>query len=201
MSRGIHPTASIHPTAVVDEPVSIGANTRIWHFCHVMSGAEIGDDCILGQNCFVAATAIIGHRVKVQNNVSVYDGVVLEDEVFCGPSLVFTNVNNPRSAISRKSEYQQTLVGRGATLGANATITPGASLGEFCFVAAGAVVCQDIRAYELVAGVPAVHKGWMSRHGSRLDFEKSGIATCPGTGERYRLTDDGVVLLRSDTRA
>jgi UDP-2-acetamido-3-amino-2,3-dideoxy-glucuronate N-acetyltransferase len=192
MTAGIDPTAVIHPSAVIDLPVSIGARTRIWHFCHVMSGARIGEDCVIGQNCFVAATAVIGNRVKIQNNVSIYDGVILEDEVFCGPSMVFTNVDNPRSAVSRKHEYQQTRARRGATVGANATITPGLTLGEHCFVAAGAVVRSDVRAHELVAGVPAVHKGWMSRHGDRLHFDDHGIALCPTTGERYRATAAGV---------
>jgi len=192
MDHSIDPSARIHPTAVVDAPVSIGARTSIWHFCHVMAGARIGADCVLGQNCFVAATAVVGDRVKLQNNVSVYDGVILEDEVFCGPSMVFTNVDNPRSAVPRKHEYQTTRVARGATIGANATITPGVTLGAYCFVAAGAVVVKDVRAYELVVGVPAVHKGWMSRHGARLAFGADGSAVCPNTGERYRMTETGV---------
>ena len=177
----------VHPTSCVDEPVSIGPGTKIWHFCHVSTGAIIGRDCSLGQNCFVAGGVKIGHGCKIQNNVSIYDGVELEDGVFCGPSMVFTNVMNPRSEVNRKAEYRKTLVRHGATIGANATIVCGITLGRYCFIAAGAVVTQDVPDFALIAGVPGQHKGWMSRHGERLTLDASGIATCPATGEQYRL--------------
>jgi len=154
-----------HPTAVIDEPCEIGAGTKIWHFCHVMKGACIGERCILGQNVFVANDVIIGSNVKIQNNVSVYTGVELEDDVFCGPSCVFTNVINPRSQIVRRSQYQRTLVRRRATIGANATIVCGVTIGRYAFTGAGAVVCRDVPDYALMLGVPARHKGWMSCHG------------------------------------
>lgn len=185
----------IHPTAVVDEGAVIGHGTQIWHFCHVMPGAVIGPDCVLGQNCFVAGGVQIGAAVRIQNNVSVYEGVVVEDEVFVGPSAVFTNVINPRAHFSRRKEYRKTLARRGATIGANATILPGVTLGEHCFVGAGAVVTTDVRSHELVVGVPARHVGWMSRHGERLVFDAAGSATCPATGERYTL-DEGHVRRR-----
>lgn len=191
----MHADVFIHPTAVIDEPVRIGRGTRIWHFCHVMSGADIGEQCVLGQNVFVGAGVRIGNRCKIQNNVSVYQGVELEDEVFCGPSMVFTNVLNPRSAVERKDEYRPTLVRRGATIGANATILCGVTLGRYCFVGAGAVVLRDVPDFALVVGVPARLAGWMSRHGERLDFAADNIARCPATGERYRLADGLVTLL------
>ena len=176
-----------HPTAVIDEPASIGAGTRIWHFCHVMAGAQIGQGCNLGQNVFVAGGVTIGSNVKIQNNVSVYAGVELEDDVFCGPSCVFTNVINPRSEIVRHGEYQRTLVRRGATIGANATIVCGATLGRYSFVGAGAVVRGDVADYALVVGVPARQVGWMSRHGHRLrDADEEGAMVCPESGWRYR---------------
>ncbi len=187
--------AFIHPTAVVDNGAVIGAGARIWHFCHVMGGAVIGEGSSIGQNCFVAAGVRVGVRVKVQNNVSLYEGVELEDEVFVGPSAVFTNVMNPRAAVSRRSEYRPTRVRRGATIGANATLLPGVTLGEYCFVGAGALVRRDVGAYELVGGVPAERLGWMSRHGARLEFDAEGSATCPVTGERYRLADGYVKWL------
>src|SRR5262249_27310450 len=155
------------PTAIIDEPVKIGAGTKIWHFCHVMSGARLGDGCILGQNVFIANDVVIGHNVKIQNNVSVYAGVELEDDVFCGPSCVFTNVGNPRSEIMRRNEYQRTLVKRGATIGANATIVCGHQIGRYAFVGAGATVTSDVPDYALMVGVPARRAGWMSRHGHR----------------------------------
>ena len=184
----------IHPTAVVDEGARIGDETRIWHFCHVMAGAEIGAQCSLGQGCFVSAGARMGSGVRVQNNVSLYDGVVLEDEVFIGPCAVFTNVTNPRAAVSRRAEYQRTVVKRGATVGANATVMPGRTLGRYCFVAAGAVVVHDVPDFALVMGVPARQTGWMSRHGRKLTFDAEGFATCPGSGQRYRLMVDGSVV-------
>jgi len=177
-----------HESAYVDEPCSIGEGTKIWHFCHVMKGAAIGRQCSIGQNVVVASTAVIGNGVKIQNNVSLYDGVVLEDHVFCGPSMVFTNVNNPRSEIVRKSEYRPTLVKRGATLGANCTIVCGHTIGEYAFVAAGAVVTRDVPAYAMVAGVPARQIGWMCRCAAeRLAFDAAGSARCPRCGAAYRL--------------
>ena len=176
-----------HASAVVDEPAEIGDDTKIWHFSHVMSGARIGRRCVLGQNVFVAASVVVGDDVKIQNNVSLYDGVVLEDLVFCGPSAVFTNVLNPRSEISRRSEYQETLVRRGATIGANATIICGATIGRYAFIAAGAVVRGDVPDYALMIGVPARRSGWMSRHGHRLPaVGADGMTRCPSSGWRYR---------------
>lgn len=178
----------VHETSCIDEPASIGRGTKIWHFCHVSSGAIIGADCSIGQNCFVAGGVRIGNGCKIQNNVSVYEGVELEDGVFCGPSMVFTNVMNPRSEVSRKNEYRPTLVRRGATIGANATIVCGVTLGQYCFIAAGAVVTRDVPDFALVAGVPGELKGWMSRLGERLTVDATGVAVCPATGERYRQT-------------
>lgn len=182
---------TVHPTALVDEGARIGPGTRIWHWVHISPGATIGANCSLGQNVFVANRVQIGNRVKIQNNVSVYDNVTLEDDVFCGPSMVFTNVYNPRSAVERKDEYRDTRVRRGATLGANCTIVCGVTIGQYAFVGAGAVVNRDVPDYALMAGVPARQLGWMSRHGERLDLplEGNGEATCPGTGERYVLQD------------
>lgn len=180
--------AMVHPTAVVDSPTSIGRGSKIWHFCHICAGATIGEDCVIGQNGYVASTVTIGNRCRIQNNVSLYDGVSLGDDVFVGPSAVFTNVVNPRAAISRRSEYRATKVGRGATIGANATIVAGVTLGPFCFIAAGAVVTRDVPPYALVVGVPARLLGWMSRAGHRLNFDGADeVAVCPSTGERYRL--------------
>ena len=180
---------SIHPTAIIDEGASIGEGTRVWHWVHVCGGAQIGRDCSLGQGVFVGNRVVLGDNCKVQNHVSIYDAVTLEDDVFCGPSMVFTNVYNPRSAVVRKDEYRPTLVRRGATIGANATIVCGVTLEEYCFVAAGAVVQKDVPAYALVAGVPARQIGWMSAHGERLDLPLEGesSATCPATGETYHL--------------
>lgn len=178
-----------HPTAVIDEGARIGAGTRIWHFCHVSGGASIGRDCSLGQNVFVGDRAEIGNGVKVQNNVSVYDNVTLEDEVFCGPSVVFTNVVNPRAAVSRKDAYRDTRVRWGATLGANCTVVCGVTVGEYAFIGAGAVVTRDVPDFALHIGVPARHAGWMSRHGERLDLplRGEGEAVCPYRGDRYLL--------------
>jgi UDP-2-acetamido-3-amino-2,3-dideoxy-glucuronate N-acetyltransferase len=180
-----------HDSAIVDEGAEIGEGSRVWHFVHVCGGARIGEHVSLGQNVFVGNKVTIGDRCKIQNNVSIYDGVMLEEGVFCGPSMVFTNVYNPRSLVERKDEYRPTLVRRGATLGANCTIVCGATVGEFAFVAAGAVVNRDVKAHALVAGVPARQIGWMSRHGERLDLPLtgSGEAACPATGTRYRLVD------------
>jgi UDP-2-acetamido-3-amino-2,3-dideoxy-glucuronate N-acetyltransferase len=183
----------IHETAVVEEPEAIHESTHVWHFCHVMRGARIGKNVSLGQNCFVASGVVIGDGVRVQNNVSLYQGVELADEVFVGPSAVFTNVANPRATVSRKTEYQATRVGRGATIGANATLLPGVTLGRWSFVAAGAVVTANVPDFALVAGVPARRIGWMSRHGERLELDSEGCARCPATGERYRLENDRLV--------
>jgi UDP-2-acetamido-3-amino-2,3-dideoxy-glucuronate N-acetyltransferase len=183
--------ATIHPNAIVDHGATIGDGTRIWHWVHVCAGARIGSGCSLGQNVYVGNRVTIGNNVKIQNNVSVYDNVTLEDDVFCGPSMVFTNVYNPRAAVSRKTEYRDTLIERGATLGANCTIVCGITVGAWAFVAAGAVVNRDVAPYALVAGVPARHIGWMSRYGERLDLPLSGPgeASCPHTGEIYELRE------------
>jgi UDP-2-acetamido-3-amino-2,3-dideoxy-glucuronate N-acetyltransferase len=184
----------VHESAYVDSPAEIGAGTKIWHFCHVQSGARIGERCILGQNVNVANDVRIGNNVKIQNNVSVYTGVELEDDVFCGPSCVFTNVINPRSQINRHSQYLPTLVRRGATLGANSTIVCGATIGRYAFIGAGAVVRGDVPDYALMLGVPAVRKGWMSRHGHRLEKQDAeGNLVCPESGWRYRETEPGVL--------
>jgi UDP-2-acetamido-3-amino-2,3-dideoxy-glucuronate N-acetyltransferase len=183
-----------HPSAYVDEPCEIGAGTRIWHFCHVMAGARMGERCILGQNVFVADQVIVGNNVKIQNNVSLYTGVELEDDVFCGPSCVFTNVINPRSQIVRHSLYQRTLVRRGATIGANATIVCGATIGRYAFIGAGAVVRGNVPDYALMLGVPARRAGWMSRHGFRLpEPNADGIMVCPESGWHYREAEPGVL--------
>ena len=185
-----------HDTAIIDPGASIGENTHVWHFSHICGGAVIGENCSLGQNVFVANNVVMGSNVKVQNNVSIYDSVTLEDEVFCGPSMVFTNVLNPRSAVSRKHEYRPTLVKRGATLGANCTVVCGVTIGEYAFVGAGAVVTRDIPAFALIMGVPGRQAGWVSRHGERLNLPLTGNgeAICHATGERYRLVDGAVVL-------
>jgi UDP-2-acetamido-3-amino-2,3-dideoxy-glucuronate N-acetyltransferase len=189
------PAPFIHPTAVVASGARIGAGTRIWHFCHVMDGAQIGTECSFGQNCFVAKGVVVGDRVKVQNNVSLYEGVLVEDEVFLGPSVVFTNVTRPRAAVSKQDRYETTRVCRGATLGANATVLPGVTLGEYCFVAAGAVVQKSVPPYALVAGVPARRIGWVSRLGERLELDAEGRAQCPASGERYALSGDRLELI------
>ena len=189
----------IHPSAIVDAGATLGEGSRVWHFSHVCAGAVVGAGCSLGQNVFVANRVVIGDNVRIQNNVSVYDNVTLEDDVFCGPSVVFTNVINPRAAVSRKDEYRDTHVRRGATLGANCTIVCGVTIGEHAFVGAGAVVTRDVPAFALVTGVPARHTGWMSRHGERLELPLQGSAeaACPATGERYRLDGAACRLLPS----
>lgn len=191
------PTASIHPSAIVDEGARIGAGTRIWHWVHVCSGARLGEGCSLGQGVFVGNDVVLGNNVKVQNNVSIYDAVTLEDDVFCGPSMVFTNVVNPRAAVVKKDEYRRTLVKRGASIGANATIVCGVTIGDYAFIGAGAVVTQDVPAYALMMGVPARQAGWMSRHGERLALPLAGDgeAECPATGERYGLVAGQLRLL------
>ena len=182
-------TVSIHPSAIVDEGAQIGEGSRIWHFVHVCAGARIGQGVSLGQNVFVGNKVVIGDRCKVQNNVSVYDNVTLEEGVFCGPSMVFTNVYNPRSLIERKNEYRDTLVKKGATLGANCTVVCGVTIGEFAFVGAGAVITRDVPAYALMVGVPARQIGWMSEYGEQLDLpvDGSGRGVCPHTGSVYEL--------------
>ena len=188
---------TIHPTAIVDDGAQLGDGCRVWHWVHISAGARIGRGCSFGQGVFVGNDVAIGDNVKIQNNVSVYDAVTLEDDVFCGPSMVFTNVHNPRSAVVRKAEYRRTLVQRGATLGANCTIVCGTTVGAHAFVGAGAVVSRDVPAFALVAGVPARRIGWMSRHGERLALPATGegAATCPATGERYRLAGESLTLL------
>ena len=191
----------IHPSAIVDTGALLGDGTRVWHFAHVCAGARIGAGCSLGQGVYVGNDVSIGRNVKIQNHVSVYDAVTLEDDVFCGPSMVFTNVHNPRAAVPRKAEYRRTLVKRGATLGANCTIVCGTTVGEHAFVGAGAVVSRDVPAFALVVGVPARRIGWMSRHGERLALPASGQAQacCPATGERYRLDGDTLTPCSSPT--
>lgn len=183
---------TVHPTAIVDAGAQIGAGSRIWHWVHICGQARIGAACSFGQNVFVGNDVVIGNNCKVQNNVSIYDAVTLEDDVFCGPSMVFTNVYNPRSAVTRKSEYRRTLVKRGATLGANSTIVCGTTIGEYAFIGAGAVVNRDVKPYALMVGVPARQVGWMSQHGERLELPLTGTAeaTCPQTGILYKL-DNG----------
>ena len=185
----------IHETAVVDAPCKIGKGTKIWHFCHLMPNCVIGEECILGQNVFVASEVTLGNRVKVQNNVSIYKGVTCEDEVFIGPSAVFTNVVNPRSAVERKNEFAPTHIGKGATIGANATIVCGHNIGRYAIVGAGTVVTHDVLDFELVVGNPAKHVGWMSENGQKLQFDAEGFALCPVTGEKYQLVDHKVVKL------
>jgi UDP-2-acetamido-3-amino-2,3-dideoxy-glucuronate N-acetyltransferase len=188
----IHPSVSIHPTALVDEGATIGAESRIWHWVHISGGAVIGTGCSFGQNVFVGNRVRIGNNVKIQNNVSVYDNVTLEDDVFCGPSMVFTNVYNPRSAVSRKDEYRDTWVEQGATLGANCTIVCGTRIGHYAFIGAGAVVNRDVKPFALMVGVPAKQVGWMSAFGERVELplQGEGSWTCADTGDRYALSGD-----------
>jgi UDP-2-acetamido-3-amino-2,3-dideoxy-glucuronate N-acetyltransferase len=197
--------ALVHESAYVDDGAEIGAGTRVWHFCHVLGGARIGERCSLGQNVVVMNGVTIGRNVKIQNNVSVYEGVELEDDVFCGPSMVFTNVFNPRSAVSRKDEYRRTLVRRGASIGANATIVCGVTIGEYAFIGAGAVVNRNVPAYALMAGVPAKRIGWMSEAGFTLvsegpapDAPGRELLRCPGSGQRYVRTGETVVRVDAE---
>lgn len=184
----------LHPSSYVDEPCEIGKGTKIWHFCHVSSNARIGERCIFGQNVFVANDVKVGNNCKIQNNVSLYTGVELEDDVFCGPSCVFTNVINPRSQIVRHSQYQRTLIRRGVSIGANATIVCGATVGRYAFIGAGALVRGDVPDYALMLGVPAVRKAWMSRHGHRLtERDADGNLVCPESGWRYKEVEPGVL--------
>jgi len=181
-----------HETAVIDEGVEIGEGTKIWHFSHIMTGCKIGSNCNLGQNVVVSPDVILGNNVKVQNNVSIYTGVICEDDVFLGPSMVFTNVTNPRSAVVRRDKYVKTLVDKGATIGANATIVCGNLIGKFSFIGAGAVVTREVKPYALVVGNPSRQIGWMSEYGHRLEFNSEGLARCPESGEEYKLDDEKV---------
>ncbi|MEF9987019.1 MAG: DapH/DapD/GlmU-related protein [Bacteroidales bacterium] len=179
----------VHPTAVVDDNCKIGEGTKIWHFSHIMSGCTLGNGCNIGQNVVVSPDVVLGNNCKVQNNVSIYTGVTCDDDVFMGPSCVFTNVINPRSAVNRKSEYLRTHIGTGASIGANATIVCGHDIGEYAFIGAGAVVTKNVPPYALLVGNPARQMGWMSKFGHRLEFNAEGIAVCPESGERYQLKD------------
>lgn len=184
----------VHPSSFVDEGAQIGSGTKVWHFCHIMPRAVIGQNCSLGQNVLVANDAVLGNGVKVQNNVSVYEGVICEDDVFLGPSMVFTNVMNPRAFIVRRHEFRTTRLCKGASVGANATLVCGITLGEYCFIGAGAVVRADVPAFALMVGVPAKQVGWVSRAGLRLQFDANQEAICPETGEQYGLNADGVFV-------
>jgi UDP-2-acetamido-3-amino-2,3-dideoxy-glucuronate N-acetyltransferase len=190
------PPFKAHHTAVVDEGCKIGNGTTIWHFSHIMPDCEIGEDCNLGQNVVVLPGVKLGNRVKVQNNVSIYTGVTCEDEVFLGPSMVFTNITNPRSAIVRKHMYEPTLLKRGASVGANATIVCGHTLGEYCFIGAGSVVTKDVKPYALMVGNPARQLGWMSEYGHRLTFNAEGIAECPESKQQYKLENNEVKRIK-----
>ena len=181
-----------HKTAIIDDGCKIGKGTKIWHFSHIMSGCVIGERCNIGQNVVVSPEVILGRNVKVQNNVSIYTGVICEDDVFLGPSMVFTNILNPRSAIIRKDKYAKTLVRKGASIGANATIICGNTIEEYAFIGAGSVVNKDVPPYSLVLGNPARHIGWMSEYGHRLEFDREGVAICPESGEKYVLEDGRV---------
>ena len=182
----------IHPTSIIDETCFIGNGTKIWHFSHIMSGAVIGENCSLGQNVFIGSKVKVGTNVRIQNNVSLYEGVICEDDVFIGPSAVFTNVINPRSAVSRKHKYKTTIVRRGATIGANATIVCGNEIGAYAFIGAGAVVTKNVPPYALMIGNPAKQVGWMSEAGHKLSFNQNGIGVCTETGQQYQITPVGV---------
>lgn len=186
----------VHPSSVIDEGCRIGEGTKIWHFCHVMSGAVIGNNCVLGQNVMVASNVVLGNNVKVQNNVSLYEGVVCEDDVFLGPSVVLTNVINPRSAVSRKKEFKSTLIKKGATVGANASIICGNTIGEFAFIGAGAVVTKDVPAYALITGNPGRPAGWMSELGHKLSFDSGNKAVCSESGQEYVLENNSVKRIK-----
>ena len=185
----------IHETAIIDEGAKIGDGTKIWHFSHVMSSAKIGENCVLGQNVFIGNKVALGSKVKVQNNVSVYEGVICEDDVFLGPSVVFTNVINPRSHVSRKDEFKTIYIRKGVSIGANATIICGIEIGQYAFIGAGSVVTKDVPGYAVFVGNPAVHSGWMSKEGAKLDFNEKGIAVCELTGEKYGLKNNIVEKL------
>lgn len=184
-----------HPSAIIDADCIIGKGTRIWHFSHIMTGCELGENCNIGQNVVISPGVKLGKNVKVQNNVSIYTGVICEDDVFLGPSMVFTNVINPRSAVNRKNQYTQTLVKKGASIGANATIVCGHPIGEYAFIGAGAVVTKEVKPFALVVGNPARQTGWMSHYGHRLQFDRDGFAVCPESGDRYQLLDGQCIHL------
>jgi UDP-2-acetamido-3-amino-2,3-dideoxy-glucuronate N-acetyltransferase len=186
----------VHHTSIVDDFCNIGNDTKVWHFTHIMQGAVIGERCNIGQNVFIGSDVVIGNNVRIQNNVSLYDCIICEDDVFLGPSMVFTNVINPRSAVSRKNEYMKTLVKKGATIGANATIVCGNTLGEYCFIGAGTVVTKDVPAYALIVGNPGRQKGWMSEYGIKLEFDDQGRATCGESGEQYLLEQNIVKRIK-----
>jgi UDP-2-acetamido-3-amino-2,3-dideoxy-glucuronate N-acetyltransferase len=186
-----------HETAVIDEGCKIGKGTKIWHFSHVMTGAEVGEYCNIGQNVVISPGVKLGRNVKVQNNVSIYTGVICEDDVFLGPSMVFTNIVNPRSAVNRKDQYVATIVEKGATIGANSTIVCGNRIGKYAFIGAGAVVTKEVKPYALVVGNPAKQVGWMSEFGHRLIFDEAGIAVCPESGEKYASKDGTVSKINS----
>lgn len=181
-----------HPTAVIDEGCEVGKGTKIWHFSHIMPNCKIGENCNIGQNVVVSPEVVLGNNVKVQNNVSIYTGVICEDDVFLGPSMVFTNVTNPRSAVIRRDQYAKTLVRKGATIGANATIVCGNDIGKYAFIGAGAVVTKNVADYSLVIGNPARHVGWMSEYGHKLNFDSNGMAVCPEGGEKYKIENGKV---------
>ncbi|MFM8743476.1 MAG: acyltransferase [Cytophagales bacterium] len=181
-----------HATAVIDEGCEIGAGTKIWHFSHIMSGCRIGENCNIGQNVVISPEVVLGRNVKVQNNVSIYTGVICEDDVFLGPSMVFTNVTNPRSAINRKNQYSKTVVKKGSSIGANATIVCGHDIGQYAFIGAGAVVTKNVPDYALVMGNPARQTGWISEYGNKLKFDSTGVAVCPESGDRYVLKEGKV---------
>ncbi len=184
-----------HETAVIDTGCEIGKGTKIWHFSHIMSNCKIGENCNIGQNVVVSPKVILGNNVKIQNNVSIYTGVICENDVFLGPSMVFTNVTNPRSAVNRKEQYETTIVKKGASIGANATIVCGHNIGEYAFVGAGAVVTKEVKPYALVVGNPAKQIGWMSETGHRLNFNLDGIAICPESNEKYKLNNNTVIKI------
>ncbi len=186
----------IHPSSFVDEGCEIGAGVKVWHFCHIMKGCIIGENCNIGQNVVISPKVILGKNVRVQNNVSIYEGVICEDDVFLGPSMVFTNVINPRSAVSRKEEFKKTIVKKGASIGANATIVCGNNIGEYAFIGAGAVVTKEVLPYSLVVGNPARHTGWMSEHGMKLSFDKNNIAVCPESNQEYLLENNRIKRIK-----
>jgi len=188
----------VHESSYIDEDVEIGEGTKIWHFCHILKGSKIGQNCVLGQNVMVGPAVKIGNNVKIQNNVSVYNGVEIEDDVFCGPSMVFTNVINPRAFIERKHEFRKTLVKRGTTIGANATIVCGVTIGEYAFIGAGAVVTKDVPPYALVVGVPARQIGWVCECGVRLEFDDNNIAICKACGKKYKVIGERLMLCDLD---
>ena len=190
MSKGRY---FVHPSSIIDESVQIGDETKIWHFCHVMQNAIIGRNSVLGQNVFIGRNVQVGNRVKIQNNVSVYEGVIIEDDVFLGPSAVFTNVLNPRSQVNRSNRFMKTRVASGSTIGANATVICGTTIGNFAFVGAGAVVTRDVLPYDLVLGNPARQVGWVSEYGNKLEFDKEDMATCPESGGKYRREGEKII--------